>query len=46
MKKSINYWSFPEKLSNGSRMSLKDCMELAKKAGFEAIELAWQRRES
>ena len=40
MKKSINYWSFPEKLSNGSRMSLKDCMELAKKAGFDAIELA------
>lgn len=40
MKKSISYWSFPEKLANGSKMSLKDCMELAKKAGFEAIELA------
>ena len=39
MKKSINYWSFPEKLANGSEMSLKDCMQLAKKAGFEAIEL-------
>ncbi len=39
MKKSINYWSFPEKLANGSKMSLKDCMQLAKKAGFEAIEL-------
>ena len=39
MKKSINYWSFAEKLANGSKMSLKDCMQLAKKAGFEAIEL-------
>ncbi len=39
MKKSINCWSFPEKLANGSKMSLKDCMHLAKKAGFEAIEL-------
>jgi len=40
MKKSISYWSFAEKLTNGSNVSLKDCMELAKKAGFEAIELA------
>jgi len=40
MKKSISYWSFPERLANGSKMSLKDCMEQAKKAGFEAIELA------
>ncbi len=39
MKKSISYWSFPKKLANGSKMSLKDCMEQAKKAGFEAIEL-------
>ncbi len=39
MKKSINYWSFPEKLANGSKMSLKDYMEQAKEAGFEAIEL-------
>ncbi|HDZ49991.1 MAG TPA: sugar phosphate isomerase/epimerase, partial [Candidatus Aerophobetes bacterium] len=39
MKKSINYWSFPEKLANGSKMSLNNCMHLAKKAGFEAIEL-------
>ena len=39
MKKSINYWSFAEKLANGSEMSLKDCMQLAKEAGFEAIEL-------
>jgi len=36
MKKSINYWSFPEKLADGSKMSLKDCMEQAKKTGFEA----------
>lgn len=40
MKKGINYWSFAEKLANGSKMSLKDCMQLAKRAGFEAIELA------
>jgi len=40
MKKSISYWSFPEKLTNGSKMNLKNCMEQAKKAGFEAIELA------
>jgi len=40
MKKSISYWSFPEKLANGSKMNLKNCMEQAKKAGFEAIELA------
>lgn len=40
MKKSINYWSFPEKLSSGSKMSLRDCMQWAKKAGFEGIELS------
>ena len=40
MKKSISYWSFAERSANGSKMSLKDCMQLAKKAGFEAIELA------
>jgi len=39
MKKSINYWSFAERSADGSKMSLKDCMQLAKKAGFEAIEL-------
>lgn len=39
MKKSINYWSFAEKLTDGSKMSLRGCMELAKRAGFEAIEL-------
>jgi len=40
MKKSINYWSFAERSANGSKMSLKNCMEQARKAGFEAIELA------
>ena len=39
MKKSINYWSFAERSADGSKMSLKDCMQLAKEAGFEAIEL-------
>ena len=34
MKKSISYWSFPPNLS------LKECFVLAKKAGFEAIEVA------
>jgi len=34
MKKSISYWSFP------SNLSLKECFVLAKKAGFEAIEVA------
>ena len=34
MKKSISYWSFPPDLS------LKECFALAKKAGFEAIEVA------
>jgi hexulose-6-phosphate isomerase len=33
IKKGINMWSFP----NG--MSIIDCMKLAKKAGFEGIEL-------
>lgn len=33
MKKSISQWSF-------AKDSLKDCMTLAKEAGFEAIELA------
>jgi len=39
MKKSINYWSFAERSANGSEMTLKNCMQLAKRAGFEAIEL-------
>ncbi len=40
MKKSINYWAFAEKSASGSKMSLRGCMEQAKEAGFEAIELA------
>jgi hexulose-6-phosphate isomerase len=35
MKKSINLWAFPYP----ARMSLRDCLELAKKAGFDGIEL-------
>jgi L-ribulose-5-phosphate 3-epimerase len=34
IKKGINIWSFP------GDMSIIDCMKLAKKAGFEGIELA------
>ncbi len=35
MKKSINLWAFPYP----GRMSLYDCLKLAKSAGFDAIEL-------
>jgi hexulose-6-phosphate isomerase len=35
MKKSINLWAFPYP----SRMSLKECLQLAKDAGFDGIEL-------
>lgn len=35
MKKSINQWAFPYP----QRMNLKECLQLAKDAGFEAIEL-------
>jgi len=35
MKKSINLWAFPYP----ARMSLRDCLKLAKDAGFEAVEL-------
>ena len=35
MKKSINLWAFPYP----DRMSLRQCMELAKKAGFDGYEL-------
>jgi L-ribulose-5-phosphate 3-epimerase len=35
MKKSINLWAFPYP----DRMSLKECLELAKRAGFDGIEL-------
>jgi len=33
MKKGVNQWSFPE------TMSVRECMDLAKKVGFEGIEL-------
>lgn len=35
MKKSINLWAFPYP----ERMNLRECLELAKKAGFDGIEL-------
>jgi L-ribulose-5-phosphate 3-epimerase len=35
MKKSINLWAFPYP----SRMSLRECLELAKRAGFEGVEV-------
>ena len=35
MKKSINLWAFPYP----DRMSLRECMQLAKDAGFDGIEL-------
>lgn len=34
-RKSINLWAFPYP----QRMSLQECLELAKRAGFDAIEL-------
>lgn len=35
MKKSINLWAFPYP----QKMSLRECLELAKRAGFDGIEL-------
>src|SRR3989442_1957874 len=35
MKKSINLWAFPYP----QKMSLKECLQLAKDAGFDGIEL-------
>ena len=35
MKKSINLWAFPYP----DRMNLRECLQLAKDAGFDAIEL-------
>src|SRR5204862_3791208 len=35
MKKSINLWAFPYP----QRMNLRECLQLAKDAGFEGIEL-------
>lgn len=40
MKKSISWWSFPGVLSGKPKLSLRECMELAKDAGFEGIELS------
>jgi len=44
MKKGINQWSFPQKLANGSKISLRECMELAKDAGFDGIELTLEEK--
>src|SRR5262249_30889859 len=35
MKKSINLWAFPYP----QRMNLKECLQLAKDAGFDGVEL-------
>ena len=35
MKSSINMWAFPYP----GRMSLRECLELARRAGFDAVEL-------
>ena len=35
MKKSINLWAFPYP----DRMTLRECLQLAKDAGFDGIEL-------
>src|SRR5438105_9128391 len=35
MKKSINLWAFPYP----ERMTLQECLQLAKSAGFDGIEL-------
>ena len=35
MKKSINLWAFPYP----ARMSLRECLQLARNAGFDGIEL-------
>ena len=35
MKKSINLWAFPYP----EKMTLKECFELAKRAGFDAVEV-------
>ena len=44
MKKSINYWSFPGVLSGKPQLQLRDCMELAKNAGFDGIELTLEEK--
>ncbi len=40
MKKSISWWSFPGVLSGEPELNLGECMQLAKDAGFEGIELS------
>jgi len=40
MKKSINYWSFAGVLAGKPELDLRGCMEKAKEAGFEGVELA------
>lgn len=44
MKKSINYWSFPGVLAGKPEFELKKCIELAKDAGFDGIELALEEK--
>jgi len=44
MKKSINYWSFPGVLAGKAEFELRECMKLAKDAGFDAIELALEEK--
>lgn len=39
MKKSISWWSFPGALAGKPELSLRECMQLARDAGFEGIEL-------
>jgi hexulose-6-phosphate isomerase len=40
MKKSINLWAFPYP----DRMSLRECLELAADAGFDAVELNYDEK--
>ena len=40
MKKSINLWAFPYP----DRMNLRECLQLAKDAGFDGIELNFGER--
>ncbi len=41
MKKSINLWAFPYP----QRMTLAECLQLAKEAGFDGIELNYDRHQ-
>ena len=40
MLKSINQWAFPYP----ERMTMRECMQLAKDAGFDGIELNWPEK--